>query len=266
MPAMQVRVKGNSLTSHAVRIVMAIGCSAAMVHSASWSGTSSPDQITTMGNVGIGTSAPTSLNSRARVLEVSAGTLTPTNANVGIVLRSGSAFTVIPAWELMLSSGTTAGTTNFQIYAGSSPKIFVSGSTGSVGIGTQDPQAKLDVAGDAKVSGVLTVASVKTNNWTIATPDYVFEKDYQLASLEHVEKFVKEKKHLPEIPSAKEMKKEGMDLAEMNLRLLKKVEELTLYAIKQEKRSNEQERRNREQQLEIEGLKKVVFGSSHAEK
>lgn len=117
----------------------------------------------------------------------------------------------------------------------------ITGADGFVGIGTTFPQKQLDVNGDANISGELQVASVKTGLWTIA-PDYVFEKDYKLASLEHVEKFVKEKKHLPEIPSAKQMKKDGIDLTEMNMHLLKKVEEITLHMIELNKRLKLQEK------------------------
>ncbi|HQF54616.1 MAG TPA: hypothetical protein PK208_05835 [Fibrobacteria bacterium] len=61
--------------------------------------------------------------------------------------------------------------------------------------------------------------------------DYVFEPDYQLMSLSEVEAFTKANKHLPEVPSAKEMTENGVDMAAMNMVLLKKVEELTLHAI-----------------------------------
>ncbi len=67
-------------------------------------------------------------------------------------------------------------------------------------------------------------------------PDYVFEPDYNLPKLSDVEKYIHTYKHLPEVPSAKEVEKEGMSLNEMNIILLKKVEELTLYTIEQEKR------------------------------
>jgi hypothetical protein len=105
---------------------------------------------------------------------------------------------------------------------------------GQIGIGTTAPASgyKLDVAGNVNIGGEIKVASVKTSVWSIA-PDYVFEKEYKLNSLEHVERYVNENKHLPEIPSAKEIKDKGVDLAEMNMKLLKKVEELTLYSIKQ---------------------------------
>ena len=74
--------------------------------------------------------------------------------------------------------------------------------------------------------------------------DYVFENGYNLKSIQEVESFIKENKHLPDIPSANEVEANGVDLGEMNMLLLKKVEELTLYIINQQK--------------EIEALKKLV--------
>jgi hypothetical protein len=59
----------------------------------------------------------------------------------------------------------------------------------------------------------------------------VFEEGYSRRSLEDVERFVRKHKHLPDVPSAAQLDKEGMDMAEMNLRLLKTVEELTLHMI-----------------------------------
>lgn len=71
-------------------------------------------------------------------------------------------------------------------------------------------------------------------NWS----DYVFDKDYKLMSLNNLEKYVKKYKHLPNIPSAEEVYKEGIDLADMDAKLLEKIEELTLYIIELEKRLN----------------------------
>ncbi|MFC7526937.1 hypothetical protein ACFQRK_23475 [Parapedobacter sp. GCM10030251] len=99
---------------------------------------------------------------------------------------------------------------------------------GNVGIGITNPQAKL------AVNGGILATEVKVKN-DITVPDYVFEEDYQLPALDEIEAYVKEHKHLPEIPSAADMKKEGLNLAEMNLLLLKKVEELTLHLIEQKK-------------------------------
>ncbi|WP_343636320.1 hypothetical protein [Fluviicola sp.] len=65
--------------------------------------------------------------------------------------------------------------------------------------------------------------------------DYVFEPTYKLMPLSEVESFLKEHKHLPSIPSEKVMKEEGIDLAEMNVKMMEKIEELTLYLIQQNK-------------------------------
>ncbi|MDR6372533.1 hypothetical protein J2795_003478 [Chryseobacterium bernardetii] len=72
---------------------------------------------------------------------------------------------------------------------------------------------------------------VKTNVWA----DYVFKKEYQLKSLEDVEKHIIEKGHLPNIPTAQEVLENGINVAEMNSKLLEKIEELTLYSIEQNK-------------------------------
>jgi hypothetical protein len=88
-------------------------------------------------------------------------------------------------------------------------------------------------------SGDLSVTNGKINvkGWSIEeAPDYVFEKGYKLPSIKAVESYVKEHKHLSDVPSAKDMNKEGIDLTSMNMKLLKKVEELTLYTIEQNKR------------------------------
>ena len=68
--------------------------------------------------------------------------------------------------------------------------------------------------------------------------DFVFYKDYKLPSLTEVEDHIKEKGHLKDIPSNKEVKKNGIFLGEMNAKLLQKIEELTLYTIQQEKEIN----------------------------
>ena len=67
------------------------------------------------------------------------------------------------------------------------------------------------------------------------TPDFVFEEDYELRNIEETEEYIQTYKHLPEIPSGSEMEKNGFELKEMNLKLLQKVEELTLYLIEQNK-------------------------------
>jgi hypothetical protein len=73
---------------------------------------------------------------------------------------------------------------------------------------------------------------VKTNVWA----DFVFNSDYRLRPLSEVERFIKENNHLPDVPTETEVKDNGINLAEMNAKLLQKIEELTLYVIEQQKR------------------------------
>ncbi|MFC5284235.1 hypothetical protein [Pedobacter alpinus] len=102
--------------------------------------------------------------------------------------------------------------------------------TGNVGIGTLTPQEKLSVNGKIRAREI----KVETANW----PDYVFGKNYQLPDLKETETFIKINKHLPGIPSAEEVEKNGVSLGEMNAKLLKKIEELTLYVIQLQKEND----------------------------
>jgi hypothetical protein len=141
--------------------------------------------------------------------------------------------------------------------------MFLADNTGYVGINTNNPTARLTVNGNVLIgdpasvsmpsgyklyveSGILAekvkVALKNTSDWS----DYVFEKDYQLAKLEEVENYVLENKHLPNIPSAQEVVNGGLDLAQMDSKLLGKVEELTLYIISLNKRIAELEKQNKD--------------------
>lgn len=105
-------------------------------------------------------------------------------------------------------------------------------SNGNVGIGTSNTFGyKL------AVNGTIGSTEVKVEN-TSAWPDFVFEKEYKLATLEEVENHIIENGHLPEIPSEKEVTENGINLGEMNAKLLQKIEELTLYLIEQNKEMN----------------------------
>jgi len=114
--------------------------------------------------------------------------------------------------------------------------VYVTGNyinyfSGNVGIGTTDPKEyKLAVNGAA----IFTKVQVKAtgNPW----PDYVFNSNYNLRSLPSLETFIKENNHLPDAPSAKEVERKGLDLGETQAMLLKKIEELTLYVIEQDKK------------------------------
>ena len=97
-------------------------------------------------------------------------------------------------------------------------------SEGNVGIGSVSPSSKLTVKGDIHAEEVRV-------DLTVPGPDYVFEEDYDLPTLESLQNYVQENEHLPGVPSAEEMEVNGIDLGVMNMLLLKKVEELTLYLI-----------------------------------
>ena len=109
--------------------------------------------------------------------------------------------------------------------------------TQNVGIGTTDTKGyKLAVNGSA----VFTQAVVKNyNNW----PDYVFDSTYSLQPLDKVENYIKANKHLPNIPSASEIKSKGLDLGDISTRQQAKIEELTLYLIELKKQNELLKRR-----------------------
>ncbi len=101
-------------------------------------------------------------------------------------------------------------------------------SSGNVGIGTTNPgTAKLAVNGTIKAREVIAT----TQGW----PDYVFDTEYDLKPLPEVEKFIKTNKHLENIPTAAEVKTNGVPLADMQAKILQKLEETTLYLIEMKK-------------------------------
>lgn len=112
-----------------------------------------------------------------------------------------------------------------HIISGLYPQILMTVlSGGNVGIGITNPQNKLDVNG--------TIHSKKVTIDLTGWSDYVFEKNYTLPSLKELKTYIDENHHLPGLPSEKELVKSGLDVAEMNKTLTKKVEELTLYILK----------------------------------
>ncbi len=122
----------------------------------------------------------------------------------------------------------------------------------NVGIGTKDTKGyQLAIAGKAIAEEVHVELE---SDW----PDYVFTNTYQLPKLEDVEKQIKRNGHLKNIPSAKEVAKNGISLGEMNAKLLQKIEELTLYTIEQEKRINSIESQNEKLEQENQELKSLA--------
>lgn len=105
---------------------------------------------------------------------------------------------------------------------------------GNLGIGNGAPQERLSVNGKIRAKEV----KIEVGNW----PDYVFEQAYSLPTLAELKTYVYQNKHLPEVPSANEVAEKGIDIGAMNARLLKKIEELTLYLFEKDeeiRRSNE---------------------------
>ena len=177
------------------------------------------------GNVGIGTNTP------SEKLDIK-GNLKIT----GDLKMSGSD-------SYIWTNGTGTGYTGIWDQKNRRVLFYTSEKDGNVGIGTTNTKGfKLGVNGKVAATEV-KVATY--SNWA----DFVFKKDYHLPTLLDVENHIKEKGHLKDIPSAKEVRKNGFFLGEMDAKLLQKIEELTLYTIEQEKKLNNQEE-------EIEELKK----------
>lgn len=190
-------------------------------------GASQPLFLAQGGNVGIGTASP---SSKMHVLGTWAGRgqLRLEDTGTG---PTGLSFNQNGTYQGWMLYGNNAGTNALEIqnYSnGSAGSILLNPQYGgNVGIGTGNPTSKLTVNGNVKAKSF----TADSSNWA----DFVFQPDYQLASLPEVEAHIRAKGHLPDIPSAAEVKARGVDLGEMEAKLLQKVEELTLHLIRMEK-------------------------------
>ena len=152
-----------------------------------------------------------------------------------------------------------------RIITNNTSRIFIK-KTGEVGIANNAPTEKLDVNGNIKTNGKVQSASLLVGTSTPATgyiasiggkliaeevrvdlqgvwPDYVFSKDYKLMTLEELEANINTFGHLPGIPSAEEIKSNGISLGQMQHKTIEKVEELTLYLIQLKKENNDLRKR-----------------------
>lgn len=118
------------------------------------------------------------------------------------------------------AGGLTVGTTQLVVLA-----------NGNVGIGTGNPTNKLAVSGTIKAKEVI----VTVDGWS----DFVFEDGYRLMPLTEVDQFINSHGHLPGIPSARTVKRNGVRTGEMHARLLQKIEEMTLHLIRLERENAE---------------------------
>jgi hypothetical protein len=182
--------------------------------------------IDNIGNVGIGTSSP---NQKLNIFDGNISLKVASNSNTqGLLFQnSGSSY----VWAIQ-RTGVSSADLQFNGGASSDPNSMatrvVFKNNGNVGIGTSTPDSKLTV------KGVIHAEEVKVD-LSVPGPDYVFASDYPLASLEDTKAYIEQNKHLPGIPSSDEMQQNGVNLLEMNMKLLEKVEELTLYVIEQKK-------------------------------
>jgi hypothetical protein len=205
------------------------------------------------GNVGIGTISPalkTEIDdigtTQTSLLRLNV-TGTPTVGSGGAIefgssVNTTSSFAVskIGSYLRTGGTGTEGGDMTFSTRnAGVMTESMRLTLEGNVAIGTTDPKGyKLAVNGNA----IATSMTVKLYS---AWPDYVFKPTYKLPSLTEVKSYIDQNQHLPEMPSAQEVEKNGVNLGEMVKLQTKKIEELTLYLIEQDKRIKELEKQHK---------------------
>jgi hypothetical protein len=166
----------------------------------------------------------------------------------------------LDATEMRVNVGDEGGASDRLVIGYSSngngawiPGMFMS-STGYMGINTNDTKGyRFAVNGDAVFNKVV----VKPYPWA----DYVFHANYRLRPLSEVEQYIKQHHHLPEVPTADEVEKNGLDVGDNQVILLKKIEELTLYMIDQNKKLQELDKSVKVLQAENSQLKKQMNSS-----
>lgn len=191
---------------------------------------------------------------------VGIGTITPKgkleistfSTSQGLILNYGNAVGQISAIDLK-ANGITNGYIGMQMVDNANGDLWLGSSAGksmtiyrngNIGVGTDAPSEKLSVNGNIKTRKLF----VTQTGW----PDYVFDSSYELIPLAGVWQFIKKYKYLPGIPSAKEAEEKGISVGDNQALLLKKIEELTLYLIEQDKKIGQIERENQSLRKSIE--------------
>ncbi|MFY0593979.1 hypothetical protein [Roseivirga sp.] len=181
--------------------------------------------INSQGNVGIGTASP------GTTLDINNGTLR----------LKGSSALGQEAARFVVDTGASSGHTLMILRNTSNGEIL-----------------RVNGGGSMILNGDLESKKVKVTQTPGNWPDYVFSPNYKLKSLHELEAYIQSNQHLPEVPTAKEVEKKGQDLGDIQATLLKKVEELTLYMIEQNKKTSAQEERIKALEKENQILKKLI--------
>jgi hypothetical protein len=136
--------------------------------------------------------------------------------------------------------GLKANVAGYHITNGNVLELMTVLTSGNVGVNTTTPSSKLHVnGGDIRVSG----GSFIDDGTTLNVPDYVFEDSYKLMPITELKAFIAENKHLPNVPNVADVKANGVNLSQFQMRLLEKVEELTLYTLAQHEQNTELQKR-----------------------
>ena len=184
------------------------------------------------GYVGIGTDAPNAKLSIKRP----AG-----QASIKAADEGGNGYLIIDGFTNGAQSSNAVSLNHYT-----NGHVFLANGGGNVGIGTDAPSYKLDVC------GTIRAKEVKVDLQGVGCiPDFVFKDDYKLMDLKKLEEFVKTNQHLSGIAPEKEMIENGLDMKDMQIKLLQKIEEMTLYMIDQNKKIEQQN-------TEIQALKNEI--------
>jgi hypothetical protein len=198
-----------------------------------WAGSNTTaGSISRGGSVGIGTAAP---QANLHVIGEIKAEDNVDNGNIGARVRithpGKTANGTAKDWVIYNMSGIYGNSLQFWAYdnigcpGGLCSSRLTIMDNGNVGIGTINPGSfRLAVEGTI---GAREVRVTNASPW----PDYVFKKNYQLKNLYALESYIKKNNHLPNVPSAQEVKENGIELGKMDAKLLEKIEELTLYVI-----------------------------------